>query len=505
MKSHRFQCAGLLGAVLATTASGQVTYRVTDLGSLNTGGTSEAFGLNENGQVTGESSTGTPGLTHAFVWLPAPALGFTTAGMKDLDPGSGLDSFGHAINLEGRITGRRDSGPTEHAFLWQPGPFLTDLGSLAGVNGFSEGWGISDGASFIVVGESQTPNTCDGLNSIYLGFKWQSGPMTALPAAGDFLGIPNDSSTALAVNASGATIGGRASKCGGTFTFCGDSPSDAASWNPGAAALAQPPGFGDGAGAVLGVNSLTPRQVAGWGKEQGTPCPGDRGLLWTLGSPTMVLNLHTQVQNPPAVTDETRAEAINDNQNVVGQNVTDVDAVLWQHSGGTWSYVNLQDRIHGGCGWNLQRARDINNAERITGWGFHNGARRAFLLTPLGNCPWDTNGDGVVDTVDFLALLQQWGACQVGVICTGDNNGDCVVDSVDFLALLEHWGPCPSASQGAQGAGPESAQGGSGLTPQEAVLLLGFDSWEAYQAWALGASESEMLAFAQVLAALLQQ
>ncbi len=55
------------------------------------------------------------------------------------------------------------------------------------------------------------------------------------------------------------------------------------------------------------------------------------------------------------------------------------------------------------------------------------------------SCPWDCgNNDGVVDTVDFLALLQQWpgpGACDIVF--------DGTIDTVDFLALLSHWGICP--------------------------------------------------------------
>jgi hypothetical protein len=44
----------------------------------------------------------------------------------------------------------------------------------------------------------------------------------------------------------------------------------------------------------------------------------------------------------------------------------------------------------------------------------------------------------VIDTVDFLALLAQWG--QTGTSCDFDGTG---VDTVDFLALLAAWGPCP--------------------------------------------------------------
>ncbi len=55
-------------------------------------------------------------------------------------------------------------------------------------------------------------------------------------------------------------------------------------------------------------------------------------------------------------------------------------------------------------------------------------------------CPWDCGDQNkIVDTVDFLALLAQWGL--VGTPCDFNNDG---VDTVDFLKLLAAWGPCPA-------------------------------------------------------------
>jgi hypothetical protein len=38
--------------------------------------------------------------------------------------------------------------------------------------------------------------------------------------------------------------------------------------------------------------------------------------------------------------------------------------------------------IPGNSGWNLVVAYDINDSGQIVGWGYHNGLKRAFLLTP---------------------------------------------------------------------------------------------------------------------------
>jgi hypothetical protein len=66
------------------------------------------------------------------------------------------------------------------------------------------------------------------------------------------------------------------------------------------------------------------------------------------------------------------------------------------------------------------------------------GREGAFLIEiPL--CPWDcADGNGTVDTVDFLALLAEWSL--VGSPCDFDGGG---VTTVDFLALLAAWGDCP--------------------------------------------------------------
>ncbi len=58
-------------------------------------------------------------------------------------------------------------------------------------------------------------------------------------------------------------------------------------------------------------------------------------------------------------------------------------------------------------------------------------------------CPWDCAQppDGVINTVDFLALLQFWGALGGNGPCDFDSDG--VINTVDFLAQLQHWGACP--------------------------------------------------------------
>ncbi len=57
-------------------------------------------------------------------------------------------------------------------------------------------------------------------------------------------------------------------------------------------------------------------------------------------------------------------------------------------------------------------------------------------------CPWDINGDGVVNIVDLIALLGAWGPG--GGPADFDGDGD--VDIVDLIKLLANWGPCPGST-----------------------------------------------------------
>jgi hypothetical protein len=81
----------------------------------------------------------------------------------------------------------------------------------------------------------------------------------------------------------------------------------------------------------------------------------------------------------------------------------------------------------------LYRGAFSGSKNWLCGWT----AAYAYGLTVAAPCPADISGNGVVDTVDFLALLQAWGSAGGDVNCDGTTN------TVDFLALLQAWGPCP--------------------------------------------------------------
>jgi probable HAF family extracellular repeat protein len=124
---------------------------VQDLGTL--GGTrSEAYALNEQGQVVGYSTTAT-GARHAFLWTPG-------VGMRDLGVlAEGLGSVARGINDRGEVVGQSTlpipaipRNPETHAFLWTPAGGMQDLGALGGELTSSVAYDINNAGQ--VVGRS---------------------------------------------------------------------------------------------------------------------------------------------------------------------------------------------------------------------------------------------------------------------------------------------------------------------------------------------------------------
>lgn len=125
-------------------------YEIVDLGTLG-GFSSDAYGINEAGQVVGRSTV-VSGETHAFVWNEA-------GGMRDLGTLGGIASFAYRNNNKGQVVGNSLTSSNEtHAFKWDDGVDMRDLGTLAPGIGYtyviSYAEGINDHGQ--VVGHSRT-------------------------------------------------------------------------------------------------------------------------------------------------------------------------------------------------------------------------------------------------------------------------------------------------------------------------------------------------------------
>ena len=105
---------------------------IQDLGTLNGVGGSNAYGINDHGQIVGVSDVNVTGVdTHAFLWD-------SQNGMHDLGTLGGMSSSAAGINNFGKVVGGSSTSPggfEQHAFLWDAGNGLQDLGTLGGANG----------------------------------------------------------------------------------------------------------------------------------------------------------------------------------------------------------------------------------------------------------------------------------------------------------------------------------------------------------------------------------
>jgi probable HAF family extracellular repeat protein len=138
-----------------------------DLGAFPGGGKSDAYSINDNGQVVGAARTSS-GADDPFLWESGK-------GMQDLGSlGGQAGGCACCINNSGQVVGHASSGGNyDHAFLWQSGTGMQDLGTLGGVVSGAD----SINSSGQIVGESYT--YVNGKSTQH-GFLYANGTMMDL-------------------------------------------------------------------------------------------------------------------------------------------------------------------------------------------------------------------------------------------------------------------------------------------------------------------------------------
>lgn len=146
--------------------------RVRDLGTLG-GAESEAFGLNDRGQVVGWANTSS-GARHAFLWQ--------SGHMRDLGTLGGSNSVATLINEHGQVAGSSTTGSRSswrRPFLWQNGR-MRDLGAVYG--GLPDMKAVDINERGDVIGRLIWSG--EGTHSPGRAWLWHAGRTRGLPTCG---------------------------------------------------------------------------------------------------------------------------------------------------------------------------------------------------------------------------------------------------------------------------------------------------------------------------------
>lgn len=308
---------GMVALASACGSASATSYTLTDLGTLTGNNATQAWDINNSGQVVGRSyntaspvyteflsSNGTmqslnvtltsgsiPGIndkgqvvgdgynSHAFLW--------TNSNFQDLGTlTGGATSSANGVNNKGQVVGISDTGTgVRHAFIWDSTSGMQDMGSLGGLSSARR---INDAG--------QAVGYYVGADSKQHAFIWSSS------SGMQDLGVVANGSLANGINNSGQVVGESAGGFGAFF------------WSQAAGAINLKT-FGSGR-RIYAYDINSSGQIVGYGSP--APGSGDRAVLWnSYGSAPIDLNtLYTDAISNGWILSE--ATGINDNGQITG-------------------------------------------------------------------------------------------------------------------------------------------------------------------------------------------
>jgi probable HAF family extracellular repeat protein len=344
-------------------AASEQLYSITDLGSLG-GATISPAAVNDVGQVAGTARL-SDGSERAFLWEKSTLVNLGTF------PGY-PSSQAFSINNSGQVVGTCPTGgiyppvgpgpaggkyPTSHAFIWKDG-IMEHLGT-ANISDSHTPNCIND--SGIVVGGTQTVWHPEAGQIWYSAVQWGNGNLYTFPGGeGSSLG---SGTHAIAVNSAGLVVGsgGRGSDPNGLF--------HAYLWEGGTLTdmnTLVPEGSPWFLREAVGVN--TRRQIIGNGAATGL----SGAFIWENGTVTDL--------GSPYSSGHSESRGINSAGAVVGRTTKETAwrAFVWRDG---W-IADLNEHIPPGSGWVLEVSTSMSDTGFIVGTGKHNGVDSAFILTP---------------------------------------------------------------------------------------------------------------------------
>ena len=306
-------------------------YTIVDLGVIPGGTLSQAYAINNKGQVVGISGNNGD---HAFIWQNGT--------MIDLGFPVGDTSDAFAINDLGQVVGAVGNSTVGSGFLWDPTTGYQLLNGF-GTSTDTVPTGINNSGQIVgytVVGLDTVP-------FLYSNGQW-------IRIAGAFC-------VAQAINASGQ--------------IAGSIPGQAVRWEPGGT-FTSLGSLGGNFSAAYAINNLG--QVVGRARlPSDSEHPIDHAFLWDQQKGMQDIG--------PAGDLLSYGVGLNALGQVVG--VTSLSNGGFLYTGnGMYLLKTLVDPISG-AGWVLDQPTGINDAGQVVGYGSHNGSERGFLLTPSDLVP----------------------------------------------------------------------------------------------------------------------